>query len=175
MEHPWFSKFAEKLEEPRRIRILDSRFFDLVPAAPQLPRGFVAIGFETRGPKGPRGDSVTMIEFARNAGESMPRMFAVNHHPEILDRRRQLALLYQKRASNHVTDEWFEERLKVLTTQYAEEDTERLVALTSYFTLVAPFRYQLSRVLAARAAELGQKLVLTNEAVFHSHYFEFTP
>ena len=41
---------------------------------------------------------VTMIEFARDRSGVVPRMFAVNHHPEIVDRVRQVMLLEQKRA-----------------------------------------------------------------------------
>lgn len=169
LEHPWFSQFSSRLANGRRLRILDSRFFDLIPDEGPLPRGFVAIGHETRGVHGPRGDSITMIEFRRNPGEVIPGMFAVNHHPEIMDRSRQLSLLHQKRSNNHVTEEWFAERLKVLTTQYSGEDSDRMVSLTSWYTLVAPIRYHLARILSGRAAEAGRELNLPSSLVFHSH------
>ena len=34
-----------------------------------------------------------MMEFARDAGGVMPRVFGVNHHPEIVDRSRQMMIL----------------------------------------------------------------------------------
>ena len=64
---------------------------------------------------GEPGDAVTMIEFARDASGVMPRMFAVNHHPEIVDRFRQVMILDQKRDRGEVTDEWYRERLEILT------------------------------------------------------------
>ncbi len=44
-----------------------------------------------------------MIEFARGAGDGMPRIFGVNHHPEIVDRPRQLAILRRRQAAGEVT------------------------------------------------------------------------
>jgi len=51
-----------------------------------------------------------MMEFARDRGGVMPRVFGVNHHPEIVDRARQMMLLQQKRERGEVTPEWSEER-----------------------------------------------------------------
>ena len=45
----------------------------------------------------------------------MPRVFAVNHHPEIVDRFRQVMILDQKRDRGEVSDEWYRERLEILT------------------------------------------------------------
>lgn len=168
LAHPWFSQFSTRLDDGRRLRILDSRFFDLIPPETGLPRGFTAIGYETKGNGGARGESITMIEFKRTANETMPQVFAVNHHPEIMNRERQLALLYHKRANNHVTEEWFEERLKVLTAHYNSADGDRQVSLTSYFTLVAPMRFQLARALTRRAADNGRDLELSTSLIYHT-------
>ena len=43
----------------------------------------------------------------------MPRIFAVNHHPEIVDRSRQMLVLQQKLDRGEVTREWFEDRARV--------------------------------------------------------------
>lgn len=153
LAHPWFSRFASATAS-RRIRILDSRLFDLIPEG-ALPPGAVPLGFETRGISGPRGDAITMIEFARDRAGVMPRFFGVNHHPEILERHNLLQLLRRKLDAGEVTQEWYDERLKVLTTTYPGEDSDRLVALTSQFTLVAPIRYHLTRLVRERAEARG--------------------
>jgi hypothetical protein len=88
-EHPWFRRFAEALGPRRRLRVVENRLFDLVPR-PDRPAWAEPIGFETLGVGGAPGDAVTMLEFARDWGGVMPRFFAVNHHPEIVDRSRQV-------------------------------------------------------------------------------------
>ena len=86
---PWFRRFAELVGESARLRVVENRLFDLVPRRGGVALvGRTAIGFETLGVGGAPGDAVTMIEFARDRGGVVPRMFAVNHHPEIVDRFR---------------------------------------------------------------------------------------
>jgi hypothetical protein len=46
----------------------------------------------------------------------VPRVFAVNHHPEIVDRFRQVMILDQKRERGEVSEEWYRERLEILTS-----------------------------------------------------------
>ena len=48
-----------------------------------------------------------MIEFARDAGGLMPRVFGVNHHPEIVNRAGQLAILEQKLERGEVSAQWW--------------------------------------------------------------------
>ncbi len=53
-----------------------------------------------------------MVEWARDHGGIMPRMFASNHHPEIVDRARQFMILQRKHKKGEVTTTWYEERLE---------------------------------------------------------------
>jgi hypothetical protein len=154
-EHPWFRRFASRLGENGRLRVVENRLLDLVPR-PDGPSWAVPIGFETLGRGGGPGDAVTMIEFARDRSGVMPRMFAVNHHPEIVDRFRQVTILSRKRDRGEVTDEWYRERLDILTRDFPEEDVDQRLRLTSDFTLLGPLRFHLFRQVRLRAASLGR-------------------
>jgi hypothetical protein len=112
--HPWFRRFAELLGPSPRLRVVENRLFDLIPRPGAFPAGCVPLAFETRGVGGAPGEAVTMIEFARDAYGVMPRIFAVNHHPEILDRFRQVMILNQKRDRSEVSEAWYRERLEIL-------------------------------------------------------------
>jgi hypothetical protein len=164
--HPWFGRFADELPERRRLRVVDHRLFDLVPAGP-VPSGATAIGFETRGLGGPAGEALTMMEFARDPGGVMPRVFGVNHHPEIVDRSRQRMILEQKRERREVTEEWYLDRLRLMN-EYPEEGTDLRLHLTSDYTLLAPLRFHLQRALQRRADALGLRLALPEAAVLES-------
>ena len=123
-EHPWFRRFAELLGPSARLRVVENRLFDLIPRTGPASWA-VPIGFETLGVGGTPGDAITMIEFARDRGGVMPRVFAVNHHPEIVDRFRQVMILNQKRDRGEVTDEWYRERLDILTRDFPDEDVDQ--------------------------------------------------
>ena len=154
--HPWFQRFASELPDGRRLRILDSRLFDLVPGDPEaLDRdGRQAIGYEW--PRYPQDNALTMMEFARDRGGVMPRIFGVNHHPEIVDRARQLLILERKRAEPDGPPEgWYAERLATLTSTFDDEDTERRLRLTSEYTLAGPLRFHVQRQVRRRAEALG--------------------
>jgi hypothetical protein len=153
--HPWFRHFAEDLPDHRRLRIVDHRLFDLVPSGDVLPDGLVAIGHETRGVGGPRGEALTMVEFARDRGGVMPRVFGVNHHPEIVDRSRQMMILRKKFERGEVTREWCEERARVLTENYPDENSDQRLHLTSDYTLLGPLRFFIHRQVRLRAESLG--------------------
>lgn len=156
-KHPWFGRFAARLPDGGRLRIMDNRLFDLIPNG-SLPAGSIPIAYEALGVGGPRGDALTMLEWARDRGGVMPRIFGVNHHPEIVDRGRQLMILERKRKRREVTDKWYEERLDILTRSYPEEDSEERLALTSDFTIVAPLRFHLFREVRKRMESLGHKV-----------------
>jgi hypothetical protein len=158
--HPWFSRFADELPERRRLRVVDHRLFDLVPSG-AAPDGALAIGFETRGVGGPSGEALTMMEFARDAGGVMPRVFGVNHHPEVLDRSRQRMILEQKHERGEVSEDWYRDRLRMMN-DYPEED--RRLHLTSDYTLLGPLRFHLQRALQRRASALGLELSLPETA-----------
>ncbi len=155
IRHPWFSRFAEQIPDGRHFKVLDSRLYDLIPASRSFPEGMEAISFESASTGGDEGDVLTMMEFARDAGGVMPRIFAVNHHPEIRDRKRQLRLLGEKLERGEVTAEWYKERARTLKEAVLDRPTEFAVTLTSQYTLLAPLRFHIYRQVRRRAAALG--------------------
>jgi hypothetical protein len=100
-----------------------------------------------------------MIEVARERAGVMPRMLAVNHHPEIVNRPRQLTILRKRMERGEVTPAWFAERSRALT-QDIHDHGDRSLHLTSSYTLLAPLRYYLHREAERRAARLGRRLDL---------------
>jgi hypothetical protein len=163
--HPWFSQLADELPDHRRLRIVDHRLFDLIPDPGDLPDGFTALGYETLGIGGPRGDALTMLEFARDAGGIMPRILGVNHHPEIVDRSRQLMILRQKLGRGEITEEFFVDRTKTLAETYPEDGTDQRLHLTSDYTFLGPLRFHLYRMVRLRAASLGRTLDLDERRI----------
>ena len=155
LRHPWFCQLAEKLPDGRRLRVVDHRLFDLIPEAGPLPDGFLAIGHEVRGVGGPEGEGLTMMEFARDRGGVMPRVFGVNHHPEIVDRSRQMMLLQQKLERGEVTHEWSAERAQIMSESQPDDTRDLLLHLTSDYTLLGPLRFYLYRQIRERAEALG--------------------
>jgi hypothetical protein len=156
--HPWFGRFAAPAAGAAsgqgRLRILDNRLFDLIEEPRPLPAGAVRIGRETLGVGGPPGDALTMMELARDAGGIMPRVFGVNHHPEVVERARQLRLLEAKVQRGEVSAQWAAERREILTRSYPDEDSDSRLRRTSECTLLAPVRFFLYRELRRRAAGL---------------------
>ena len=168
MQHPWFRQLADELPDHRRLRIVDHRLYDLIPSAVGLPAGVTAIGHETRGVGGPEGEALTMVEWARDSAGVMPRIFAVNHHPEIVDRSRQMLVLLQKLERGEVTREWCDDRARVLTETYPDDTGDLRLHLTSDFTLMGPLRYQIYRQVRLRAATLGITLPLHEDELLPS-------
>ena len=157
--HPWFSRFARALPDGRRLRVLDNRLYDLVPRGP-LPEGITAIGYETLGLGGPPGDALTMVEVARDRDGVMPRIFGVNHHPEIVNRPRQIHILRKKLERGDVTEAWYEERMRTLTQPISDDWGDRLLHLSASYTFMAPLRFQLYRLARERAQALGLSMHL---------------
>ena len=153
-QHPWFSRFAKDLPDHRRLRVIDNRLFDLIPGARSLG-GATPIGYETLGVGGPAGPALTMLEWARDEAGLMPRVFGVNHHPEIVDRGRQMLILERKRERGEVGEDWYRERKDALTRTYPDENSDRRLHVTSDYTLLGPVRYYVQRQLRLRAEQLG--------------------
>ena len=85
----------------------------------------------------------------------MPRVLAVNHHPEIVDRFRQVMILNQKRDRGEVANDWYQERLEILTRTYPDEDSDQRLHVTSDYTFLGPLRFHLWRLVRRRAEALG--------------------
>lgn len=163
LRHPWFARFAEQLPDHRRFRVLDSRLYDLVPRGPL--GGVVALAREALGPGGPAGDALTMIEVAREPGDDLPRILGVNHHPEIINRDRQLTALRKQLERGAVSEAWYAERHATLTQPIEDRFADRLLHLTSSYTMLAPLRARIYRAIEERAADLGVPLDLDDRAV----------
>jgi hypothetical protein len=154
--HPWFGQLARALPDGRRFHVLDNRLYDLLPLADGARAGATVIGREALGPGAPEGDALTMIEAARMEAGGMPRIFGVNHHPEIGDRPQQLAILRKKFDRGDVSAEWYAERARTLTQPISDQHGDRLLRLTAEYTFLSPLRFHLRRVAALRAKELGR-------------------
>jgi len=167
-DHPWFRRFAELVGPSARLRVVENRLFDLIPPATGFPAWTTPLAFETQGVGGAPGDAVTMIEFARDQGGVVPRMLAVNHHPEIVDRFRQMMILEQKRERGEVSESWYGERLEILTRQFPEENVDQRLHLTSDFTLLGPLRFHLFRAVRKRAQQLALPFAVHEDRVIHA-------
>jgi hypothetical protein len=150
--HPWFGGLAHGVtEDPGhagRIRVLDSRLYDLLPR-PSMAATVTPLGFEIA-PDGAAGDAVTMWEAARDRSGTMPRVFGVNHHPEIVNRARALRILWDKRSRGEVSHEWYRERADAMAETLRDDAADRGLDVTSRYTLFGPLRYHLERQIALR-------------------------
>ncbi len=146
-DHPWFSRFASELPDHRHFRVVDNRLFDLVLDG----GGVTPIGFEDE-----HSGTITMAEFAR-AGE-MPRVWGVNHHPEIIDREHLLAVLREKRAHGEVTAQWYEERSHTLENEMVGE-AEQQSRLTSEYTFLGVLRHHLQRLIEEKSGSALSRAV----------------
>ncbi len=153
-EHPLFSAFARRLPPSGRLRVLDSRMYDLVPKAGAAARVGI-MSTETLGPGGPPGDAMTMMEVAREPSGRMPRILGVNHHPEIVDRTNLMAMLAAKLARGEVSKEWYDLRMSTLSQQFHDDHSDRDLQLTSEFTFLGPLRFHLTRAVRLRAESRG--------------------
>ena len=150
--HPWFRYLSVQAGASQRIAVLDSRLYDLLAPVP-LPETMTVIGYETLGVGGPVGPALTMLEVEQDPADGMPRVLGVNHHPEIVNRPRQLALLRRRHARGKIDDRWYEERRKTLMEALDDRAGEQQLALTSSFSLHGPLRYHLLR----RARRLAER------------------
>lgn len=125
LEHPWFARLAEGAVDGAHVPVLDSRYYDLIPMSETLPAGMTAIAYEASD-VGEPGDALTMFEFARERDAAVPRMFAVNGHPEIGAPERVAMLLERMLARGSITPEVYEERVALLPVLRSTRPVERL-------------------------------------------------
>lgn len=141
LQHPWFEQFARELPDGQHFRVVDNRLFDLMIESPGKS---APIAFEAAG-----STALTMIELARDPSGAMPRFLGVNHHPEIIDREHIMQVLDEKRAHGEVDDKWYGERATTMRDLFRGEN-ERQSRLTSHYTLLAPLRFHIERLIRER-------------------------
>jgi hypothetical protein len=139
--HPWFAQFAGALRDHRHFKVIDNRLFDLVATG---RNGVIVIAREHE-----ESDSFTVVEFARDATNTMPRILGVNHHPEIIDRDHIMVVLEEKYAHGDVTEAWYRERVTTLRDLLVGE-AERQSQLTSEYTFLGPLRFHVRRLVEER-------------------------
>jgi hypothetical protein len=144
--HPWFGRLAATLPDGRRFAILDNRLYDLLPT--DRARSVLVLSQEPANGRDGAARAVTGIEAARDRGGRMPRLFGVNHHPEIVNRDRQLALLRRRMARGEVTPEWYAERARTLTETLGARGEQ--LAHTSAYMFLGPLRFYLTREIGSR-------------------------
>ena len=88
----------------------------------------------------------------------MPRVLGVNHHPEIVNRPRQLTILKKRLERGAVNGEWYAERAKALTETIGDDHGDQWLQLTSSFLFFGPLRFHLYRQIRLRAAALGRQV-----------------
>jgi len=146
VEHPWFGRFANHLTDGRHFRVVDNRLFDLVLQSPG-DANLVASEEES-------AEALTMMELARDACGTMPRVFGVNHHPEIIDRDHIMTVLDEKRDRGEVSNPWYAERATTMRDLFHGE-AERQSRLTSEYTLLGPLRFHVGRLIEERTGTLA--------------------
>ena len=153
-EHPVFGSFARQLPGGGRLRVLDSRIYDLIPREDAARRvGIVAT--ETLGVDGPAGDAMTMMEVARDTTNRIPRVFGVNHHPEIIDRTNLMGMLKLKLERGEITQAWYDHRVELLAAQFPDDSSDPALHVTSDYTFLGPLRFHVTRTARLRAESLG--------------------
>ena len=141
--HPFFGDYFAENGGPE-VKVLDSRLFDLLPTGAGTAR---PLGFDCDPEGAGRGEAVTMFEFARVEGGTLPRIWGVNHHPEIGDVGLQRERLERMRVNGGVSEAWYEERLSALDAWNTEAATEQGLQRTTRWTFEKPLRCHLERAL----------------------------
>ncbi len=144
--HPFFADYFAENGGPE-VKVLDSRLFDLLPTGNGFAR---PLAFECE-PGGTRpGEAVTMLEFAHVPGSALPRVWGVNHHPEIGDVGLQRERLHRLWENGGLTEAWFKERLSALDAWNASAAAEHGLQKTTSWTFERPLRLHIARIFDER-------------------------
>lgn len=146
--HPWFSELWKASGGPR-IEVLDSRLFDLMPTGASA--GLI-LAHEEEDSTGRPGPAITMLELARDEDGVLPRVWGVNHHPEIGDKGLQRERLERLEQRHEVSPDWVAERRAALEAWNTSASTERGLQWTATFTFERPVRRYITRALMERTA-----------------------
>ncbi|MBV9440536.1 MAG: hypothetical protein JOZ24_11135 [Candidatus Eremiobacteraeota bacterium] len=147
LAHPWFAPMVAELRGATRFPVVDSRYYDLVPTG-ELPAGTTALGFESD-ERGERRRALTMVEFARRADDTAPRILGVNHHPEVVSADALEAALQRGRAAGEISDEVYRSRSAIITELRRPGHDETARSVGSAYTFTRLVRHHLERMIAA--------------------------
>ena len=154
LEHPWFARLASHLPDGKHLPVVDSRHYDLIPTRRRFPRGIVPIAFETR-PDGEAGEALTMVEFARKSNGT-PRMFAVNHHPEIPNATELDELLHRKLDEGEVSQDWYASRAALVERLQRDDHSEPARLLAAGYSFAFLVRDGLKDLIEDRRQRRGR-------------------
>jgi hypothetical protein len=141
--HPFFAGFWNDNGGPE-IRVLDSRLYDLIVTGRP---GAELLAFEEAVGDAP-ADAVTMIEIERQRDAVLPRIWGVNHHPEIGDKGLQRERLDRMAQTGEVSDAWVVERREALEAWNHSAAAEHGLQRTSAWTFEMPVSELLAKALA---------------------------
>ncbi len=141
--HPFFGDYFAENGSPL-VKVLDSRLFDLLPTGTGIAR---PLAYDSDPSGTSPGPAVTMFEFARMDDGVVPRIWGVNHHPEIGEPLLQRERLERVWANGGVTEAWYRERLGALAEWSASEAAEDGLRRTSSWTFEKPLRRHIERAL----------------------------
>jgi hypothetical protein len=77
-------------------------------------------------------------------------------------------ILSRKRERGEVSEQWYQERLEILTGSLPDEDVDQRLHLTSDFTLLGPLRFHLFRQIRRRGESLGRRIELHESRVLQA-------
>jgi GMP synthase-like glutamine amidotransferase len=143
--HPFFGDYFAENGGPE-VKVLDSRLFDLLPTGAGMAR---PLGFDGDATGTNRGEAVTMLEFACMEDGKVPRIWGVNHHPEIGHVNLQRERLERMWANGGVSEAWHKERLTALAEWNASAATEQSLQRTARWTFEKPLSFHLERALGS--------------------------
>ncbi len=148
LAHPWFEQMVRALDGRRTFPVVDSRYYDLVPRPGDLPSRMSALGYEAATGDLP-AKALTMVEFARTADGTTPRIFGVNHHPEVASSDDLERTLDEKLAIGEISATVHESRSSILAELRRPESDERARLIGSAYTFTNLIRYHVERLIAA--------------------------
>lgn len=154
LEHPWFGRLASHLPDGKHLPVVDSRHYDLIPARNRFPRGIVPIAFETQA-NGDPGEALTMVEFARKPNGT-PRIFAVNHHPEIPNAAELAELLGRKLSEGEVSQGWYASRAALVDRLQRDDHSEPARLLAAGYSFAFLVRDGLKDLIEDRRQRRGR-------------------
>jgi len=156
LQHPWFARLAAHLPDGKHLPVVDSRHYDLIPRRKKFPKGIVPIAYEAPS-RDSQGEALTMCEFARKSNGT-PRMFAVNHHPEIPDATELAALLERKLADNEVSQEWYDSRAALVAKLQSDDHSEPARLLAAGYSFAFLVRDGLKELIESRRQRRGHSV-----------------